>query len=66
MGARVGDRVVVEGNQVGVGRRSGTILEVLGDPDAPHYRVKWDGGHESVFFPGSDAAIEPADAGRGV
>lgn len=57
--ARKGDRVLVAGRKVGVGSRAGTILEVLGEPDAERYRVRWDDGHESVYAPSSDTRIEP-------
>ena len=41
------------------------ILEVLGTRGHRHYRVRWDDGHESIFFPGSDAIIQPARGARG-
>jgi hypothetical protein len=56
-----GDLVVIEGHRVGEGRRVGEILEVLGDPGHEHYRVRWDDGHESVFYPSSDAIIQHAE-----
>ena len=58
-----GDVVVVSGHRVGVRERLGEILAVLGEGDHSHYRVRWDDGSESVFYPGSDAAIRPARAG---
>jgi rRNA processing protein Gar1 len=57
---RPGDLVIVEGHHVGEQRRIGEILEVLGAADHPHYRVRWDDGHESVFYPSSDAIIQHA------
>ena len=60
MEARQGDRVVVEGAKVGQSRRSGEIIEVVAAGQSQHYRVRWDDGHESLFFPSSDARIEPA------
>ncbi len=56
-----GDLVVIEGHRVGEGRRIGEILEVLGDPSHEHFRVRWDDGHESVFYPSSDAIIQHAE-----
>ncbi len=47
----VGDRVVVESERVGQAPREGEILEVLGTPSEVHYRVRWQDGHESYFFP---------------
>jgi hypothetical protein len=63
MEAREGDRVIVEGNKVGQARRSGKIVDVMrARPDATgpaqHYRVRWDDGHETVFYPGADARID--------
>jgi hypothetical protein len=57
MDAQVGDRLVVEGHHVGTGRRAGSVIEVLGAPAARHYRVQWDDGHETVFFPSSDTRV---------
>jgi hypothetical protein len=54
----IGDLVVVEGHRVGQGRRLGEVLEVLGEPSHEHYRVRWEDGHETVFYPSNDATIE--------
>lgn len=54
---REGDIVAVSGHRVGERERLGEILEVLGEADRIHYRVRWDNDTESVFYPGSDAAI---------
>jgi Domain of unknown function (DUF1918) len=53
---RPGDVVVVSGHRVGESKQVGEVLEVLGE-DRSHYRVRWEDGHESVFFPGSDTLI---------
>lgn len=60
MHAEVGDRIVVESHHLDTGRRRGTVVAVLGDADdeVEHYRVRWQDGHESVFFPGPDARVE--------
>jgi Domain of unknown function (DUF1918)/Cation transporting ATPase, C-terminus len=55
--AKPGDWIVVHGKRVGEPGRTGLILEVLGEPDHEHYRVRWDEEHESIFYPGSDATI---------
>jgi len=60
-----GDVIVVEGHRVGDVRRMGEILEVLGEPGHEHYRVRWDDGRETVFYPGSDARIQPAATAQG-
>ena len=58
MDAQQGDRLVIEGTQVGAARRAGTVVEVLGSPPSRHYRVRWDDGHETIFFPSADAVLE--------
>ena len=55
MHAMVGDQLVIDSTEVGMPPRTGTIVEVLGEPGSEHYRVRWSDGHESVFFPGSSA-----------
>lgn len=62
--------IEVSGRRVGDPPRLGEILETLGDPSEPHYLVRWEDGHESVFFPASDAHIrhvrvEPTDLPAG-
>jgi hypothetical protein len=39
------------------GVRRGLILEVLGRPGHPHYRVRWDEEHEAVHFPSPSARV---------
>ncbi len=59
MQARVGDRIVIRGHRVGEPIRDGEILEVRGPDGGPPYIVRWeDSGHETLFFPGSDALID--------
>lgn len=55
-----GDTVVVAAHRVGQAERIGEILEVLGETDHIHYRVRWDGGNESLLYPSSDATIYAA------
>ena len=57
---RKGDTVVVAADRVGHSERVGEILEVLGQPDHVHYRVRWEAGNETVLYPSSDATIRPA------
>ena len=54
---RKGDVVVISGHRVGERERIGEILEVLGEADHVHYRVRWEDQSETVFYPGSDATI---------
>jgi hypothetical protein len=60
MRAHVGDRLVIKGHHVGEADRDAEILEVRGEDGAPPFLVRWDDdGHEGLFFPGSDALVEP-------
>ena len=56
MQAKTGDRIVVESAHVGQPRREGEVLEVVAG-EREHYRVRWDDGHESIYFPSSDCRI---------
>ncbi len=62
---RAGDAILVSGHAVGETARSGEILEVLGEAGHEHYRVRWEDGRESVFFPSSDTTVRPKPARRG-
>ncbi len=55
--AKIGDVVAVHGHHLGEPERLGEILEVLGEPDHVHFRVRWDDEHESIFYPGNDASV---------
>jgi prolyl-tRNA editing enzyme YbaK/EbsC (Cys-tRNA(Pro) deacylase) len=59
IGAAVGDTVEVSGRRVGDAGRAGEILEVIGDDEHPHYRVRWGDGHETVLYPGEATTIRP-------
>ena len=48
---KAGDRVILESERTGQAAREGEILEVLGAGEGIHYRVRWEDGHESTFFP---------------
>jgi hypothetical protein len=55
--ARVGDELVIDNMELGRPPRRGEVLEVLGDGESVHYRVRWDDGHESLFFPSSTTHV---------
>ncbi|HWQ24989.1 MAG TPA: RimK family alpha-L-glutamate ligase [Gaiellaceae bacterium] len=55
--ARPGDEIVIAGHSIGDAPRTAVILEVLGEPGHERFRVRWEDGHESIFFPGDDAVI---------
>ena len=52
-----GDLIVIDGNRIGDPRRTGQILEVLGAPGHEHYLVRWEDGHESLFYPSGHASV---------
>ena len=65
MHAKVGDRIVIKSHHVGEPDRDCEVLEVHGPDGGPPYFVRWgETGHEALFFPGSDAAVEPPRARR--
>jgi hypothetical protein len=53
----VGDVVVIEGRTLHDKSRSGEILEVIGEGEHTHYRMRWDDGHESIYYPASDTTL---------
>jgi hypothetical protein len=65
MRAAIGDKIVVRGPHVGDPERDGVILAIEGPNGEPPYVVRWDDGHESVFFPGPDADVEHLPAAPG-
>jgi hypothetical protein len=59
--ARPGDRLVVRGHRQGQPQQDGEIVKVLGEHGAPPYLVRWEDGHESEVFPGSDTFVQHFD-----
>jgi hypothetical protein len=57
MKASVGDEIVVDSAHTGESRREGQILEIREQGGVQHFRVRWDDGHETIFYPGSDAHV---------
>ena len=55
---RAGDEIVVMGKAVGSAQKTAVILEVLGDAGKERFRVRWQDGRESIFFPGDDAVVQ--------
>ena len=65
MDANAGDRIVVRGHRKGQPVRACLVLEVRGSRRGAPYLVRWDdSGHETLFFPGSDATVDHADRAR--
>lgn len=60
MRASVGDRIVIHGHNSDEPDRDCEVIGVRGPDGAPPFQVRWgDTGHESLYFPGPDAAVEP-------
>ncbi len=57
MKAKAGDEIVVDGVNLGDPKREGEILEVVTRGDVVHYLVRWDDGHETIFYPGSTTHV---------
>jgi hypothetical protein len=57
MDVKVGDEIVVDAVHTGEPKREGEILEILDRDGVEHYRVRWDDGHESLFYPGSTTHV---------
>lgn len=49
--------IEIAGRGVGDSSRHGEILEVLGVESSPHYRVRWEDGHESILYPGETTRV---------
>jgi hypothetical protein len=60
--AETGDTIVIDTTALDTPRRRGEVIEVIGQGERQHYRVRWQDGHESVYFPGPDARVEPGTA----
>jgi len=56
--AAPGDRLFVKGHWVGDEAKDGEIIDVLGEDGAPPYVVRWEDGHESRVYPGSDVHVQ--------
>jgi hypothetical protein len=54
--ARVGDCVEVNGLP-GKPAKRGEIVELLGEGEHLHFRVRWDDQHESLLFPTEGATV---------
>jgi hypothetical protein len=59
MRASTGDDIIIETTTLDVPKRKGQVIEVIGDGEREHYRVRWQDGHESIYFPGPDAHVLP-------
>lgn len=65
--ARPGDRIVLRFGALSSrpgSALSGEVVEVQTVGRRARWRVRWDDGHESLFFPSADAVVEPSSTGR--
>jgi hypothetical protein len=66
MQAKPGDRIVIKAHHIGEPDRDCEVLEVHGADGGPPYVVRWgDTGHETLFFPGSDAVVQAYEHAAG-
>jgi hypothetical protein len=61
--ARAGDWLEARGIH-GQAPRRGEIVEVLGQADHEHYRVRWDEKHESIVYPADGVVITGSQGDR--
>jgi hypothetical protein len=57
--------ITVSAHRVGDHARTGEILEILGEAEHEHYRVRWEDGREAVVAPSSDAVIRRTHKSEG-
>ena len=57
-----GQILEIHGHHLGEKSITGEILEVIGAPEHTRFRVRWDDGRETIFYPSSDAIVRPAGA----
>lgn len=55
--AQPGDELVIRGHTIHERPVTAEILEVIGEQGHERYLVRWDDGHESIHYPGSDAFV---------
>lgn len=52
-----GSTIHVDSPTVGHAPRAGSIIEAIGEQGAIHYRVRWNDGRESIYYPGPDGHV---------
>ena len=58
------DALIVEAAHVGDAPRVGEVLAVLGEPENPHFSVRWDDGHVSIFYPDGNVTLRHSTASQ--
>lgn len=63
MKAQVGDRLVIDGTNLGDRRRVGVVTGLAHPDGSPPYLVRWlEDDHETLVFPGPTAHVERKEA----
>jgi hypothetical protein len=57
MKANVGEQILVGTSTPDRPPRRGRVIEVFDRGRDEHYLVRWQDGHESIYFPGPDARV---------
>ena len=57
MHASIGDKIVVHPRHVGEYGRHGVITALRHPDGSPPYVVRWEDGHEVIFYPSADCTI---------
>ena len=57
MQAQVGARLLFHGKKVGSADHTAEVIEVRGADGGPPYVVRFDDGHETLIFPGTDCQV---------
>jgi hypothetical protein len=55
-----GNVIDLGGHRARGAHRTGEILEVMGGAGHEHYRVRWEDGRETIFYPAGDVTIRSA------
>ena len=65
MEAHVGDTIVVRSTHQGEPERTGEVIGCAEPGGGPPYRVRWQDGHEGLFYPAGTVSVLPAPAAHG-
>ena len=61
MHAKQGDQIVIDTTTLDALRRHGEVIEVIGQGEREHYRIRWQDGHVRLRFPGAQARLLAVD-----
>jgi len=63
--AHVGDKIIVRSTHQGEAERSGEAIGCHEPAGGPPYRVRWEDGHEGLFFPQGTVSVVRAESTHG-